>query len=562
MADESKASLDFENSLRLKASWAGKQSKAMYFSCNGGYKSVKDSLLLYGGAGEASTGSERPSTSYLSSRRRHVAGARQDYSTVGNENEAPNEDYLAASNFVKGRHPWYRVGLHGQWAFSPSQSSKSRPLTTNSEHIKDVLNNAAITIAKSQRTRESIEAQLDKLAVDDSSSSIPGAYDCPKSSLPKRIDIEGVLKEKVAANGNTENEPVRFVVCSVMIPVICKSFFFFFAQCAAAESSGYSFARTCETILSKPQANFTLCDLDCLIVHLAGLYIILKVVPAVTKRPWVIYKLCLEYSECCDFGQDFSAFSGKPSWKKLLKLRRKHRLQSTTLLYLSSINLFMVPILTLCGVYLGHLLTVSLTGPSDTITRSNSPYEALRLVICSPSQFIILGSVLLCQFFYDAFEELVVLVVKQNEEFVSDAETLLKSMERETTVIEASDSKRFQHAVLGSLDGASGWKNSRIVVEAPEGLSDKRAPITSFQDASNESETWTCTDGVKGQVLVPVASAESAIKTRKRRSYTGKLIEFAYTIILLHLFTARLFFNVALYCTLYCVSKLVNGRKS
>ncbi|SCW00148.1 LAFE_0B10506g1_1 [Lachancea fermentati] len=423
-----------------------KQERSLFTHRTQQYRSLKDSLLLY----DSSVGEDKKQNA-IQVQRRHLSGAKPGYIKQGSLNKDAR-DPVENFKFEKGKHAWYESVVSKEKPLRlETQQDSDQSITTNSLKIKNVIERATETIAKSQHACQNIKDRLEKYNLS-KDITLPGAFVGPTAE----IDISA--SESIGQQDKRpESSPINLATNCLMVPIILKGFYFFLFHTANSESGQYSFGKSCSAIIGVGVPSFTILQLDNIILQSAEVWMVVRLLPFLAKFPWHIHQLISDYEECCKVGRDVLYLKYSKEYKELRLVCENHVHQSEVWRKLSIMSLMVFPCITLFGFLLLHHATFTLATSVISYDPKFPAYSSLMLVIFSASQFVMLNWCLLIQFCKDAFDEIEVYVKDQSEKFIEDTQfiteqihiaqgAMTKATEKKTTGASCTEDYQFSEA--------------------------------------------------------------------------------------------------------------------
>ncbi|SCU98173.1 LADA_0H11056g1_1 [Lachancea dasiensis] len=403
----------FDHNLRTRLS--SKKSDSVFTRKGNVKRGIKDSLLLYEGQsfelGNVNAAVNVP--------RRHMSGAKDCFdSSIGNFEKCAG-----------GKHVWYRED--DSFTGRRMEDGARRLSATNSVHIRDVIENATHSIARSQKACLGIKGRLNKYC---SSNSIhmPGSF----SGID--VDAENIapqdLGRRSEANDQLEQyhsvEPIQYLSRLLVSPVIIKAAYFLLAHWATLECDSYSFVDTCAMVINSRASWFTLSQLDNLILEVIEAWLLIKAAPILVKTPWRFYDIASRYQSCSKIHEGMYDWGDRTAVQELTRLCKRHGKLGSQLYRTSLIVLIMSPLGLTLGALAGHAITFKLTTYELTASPRWTVYWSLMSIAFSPSQFALLIWCLWCQYFKDTLEYLENYVVRQHQAFVKDIDFIADQLDK------------------------------------------------------------------------------------------------------------------------------------
>ncbi|SCU99972.1 LAME_0G06722g1_1 [Lachancea meyersii CBS 8951] len=402
----------FEHGLRTRHS--SKKSDSLFTQRDNQYHGIKDSLLLYEGQSfelAHEKASDLP--------RRQMSGAR--------DNTNPEKP---TNNFNCGRHVWYRG--NNSYARGPSEDGAEILSPNNSPSIRDVLENAAHSIAKSQKACLGIKESLRKYS-SPTSVRIPGSFSAVEASavhIDRDTHNDGELGQRESATKSSSIEPIAYLPICLLSPIVIKTLYFLLAQSVTLESRNYSFTGTCAMIVNAELSGFTLSQLDNLVLQITEIWLLIKTMPILIKAPWRFYATAMQYASYPLMGEDLYQSSDALPFPDVVALFKRHETFGLRLQRASLIVLLLSPILLTSGLLLAHTLTLKLATYDLSICTPWSVYSSFMAIVFSRSQFAMLIWCIWYQYCKDAFEHFEKYVIDQQKTFLKDAEFIAERLEQ------------------------------------------------------------------------------------------------------------------------------------
>ncbi|SCV03874.1 LANO_0G06788g1_1 [Lachancea nothofagi CBS 11611] len=462
----------------LKNRYSSKKSDSLFTRRDSEYKGIKDSLLLY-----EDQSFELGNAKAANFQRRRMSGAK-DYSDTES----------IYDNFARGKHVWYHDNSASRSLNVPSENP-----TPNSFNIREVIENAAHSIANSRKACLGIKERLSKYS-SPNFVRIPGSFF--EDQTRKTAESNSYIDDRADSSGNEvklkTSEPVVYLSRFLLAPVTIKIVYFLLAHCATAESKVYSFTDTCSMIVDAERSGFTLSQLDTLVLQITEIWFLIKTMPILIKIPWRLYKVTGEYRACSIIGDDIYELRNDAAFCEFIKLCKRHEGLGYRLHRTSWIILLVSPILLTLGPLLGHTLTFKLAMYNPTINARWPVYSSFMALVFSPSQFALLTWCLWCQYFKDAFEHLEKYVVNQHQTFVRETEFIADHID--------------QSGQTGIEDLDGGTKQSEIPKQPPISLKKTIIPDQNLEDTHP-------VDSPSSNIKLPsfaMAAYESPLKGKKK----------------------------------------------
>ncbi|CEP64563.1 uncharacterized protein LALA0_S12e01772g [Lachancea lanzarotensis] len=405
----------------FKTRHSSKKSDSLFTRRGSQYRGIKDSLLLYEGQ-SFELGHENA----VNVPRRQMSGAR-DSSNF----ERP------VNNFNRGKHVWYRANKNDE--NSAAEHFADPNFSPNSSiNIRDALENAAHSIARSQKACSGMKERLAKYNLN-RSVRIPGSFSNLQATTID-IDAGDCVDEDVSfqaiEGAKSAKEPISYISACLLGPIIIKSTYFLLAQSATLENKDYSFSNTCVMIVSSDLSGFSLPQLDNLVLQITQIWLLIRIIPVLIKIPWSFHATVMKYGLYPHLNEDLYSVNDKFLFHDAASFFNRHEKFGLRLKNISLIVLVTSPFILTTGLLLAHNLTVRLATYDLPTSTPSSVYSSFMAVVFSRSQFAMLMWCILCQYCKDAFEHIEDYVIDQQKRFQKDAESIanrLDSPESRTT---------------------------------------------------------------------------------------------------------------------------------